>query len=433
MTTSIKKNRKERAQAIVLIAFAIVGLVGFTALSIDGGTAYINNRQAQNAADSAALSAALTIIRNIDLSEAQIRQAAENMAVSMAANNGYNSSDPSVTITTNWPPDDTSAYVDNEEYVQVIIESQVETFFAPVIGINTTNSRVEAVAHAQPPTTAIPFDGAAVVGLAELLEGGNGNNAECPIDVSNTKWTVTGGGLFSNGCVHQKQKEQLTIPDDKCVTSVGEADGFSDIACVESYQSEMHYSQDDIDAIMPPRPACDDTAEGGYNITAANIDSFNDTYTNGIYCISNFDPFDSLHTHLENATLYVTDPEFEIKFNGEGASGGEFTGYASTSGPYKGYYLIVEGNATQLCESIDDKQHTQIITLRGNGNISITGTILAPTACLDLRGNSGEEAMDSQIIGYKVGSNSNASSVNISYNPDNNAKTPVPPQIELAE
>ncbi len=426
-----KKN--ERGQAIVLIALAMVGLIGFTALSVDGGTAYINNRQAQNAADSAALSAALTIIRNPDLSEEGIRQAAENMAINMAANNGYDISDPAVTVTTNWPPDDTSAYAGNNEYVQVIIESQVETFFASVIGIDTTNSRVEAVARAKPPTTAIPFDGAAVVGLADLLEGGNGNNAECPIDVSNTKWEVTGGGLFSNGCVNQKNLAQLTIPDDKCVTSVGGSNGFDDIACVESYQSEMHYSQDDIDAIMPPRPACDDTPEGGYNITSANIDSFNDTYTNGIYCISNFDPFDSLHTHLENATLYVTDPEFEIKFNGNGASGGEFTGYASTSGPYKGFYLIVEGNATQLCESIDDKHHTQIITLRGNGNLSITGTILAPTACLDLRGNSGEDAMDSQIIGYKVGSNSNAAGVNISYNPDNNAKIPVPPQIELAE
>src|SRR5512141_2701217 len=53
-------NRKERGQALVLIVFAIVGLIGLTGLAIDGGNAYSDRRHAQNAADTAALAAALS-------------------------------------------------------------------------------------------------------------------------------------------------------------------------------------------------------------------------------------------------------------------------------------------------------------------------------------------------------------------------------------
>ena len=44
----------ERGQAIVLIAAAIVALIAITGLAVDGGLAFADRRQAQNAADSAA-------------------------------------------------------------------------------------------------------------------------------------------------------------------------------------------------------------------------------------------------------------------------------------------------------------------------------------------------------------------------------------------
>ena len=50
---------KERGQALVLIALAIVGLAAMAGLVIDGGNAFLDRRNAQSAADSAALTAAL--------------------------------------------------------------------------------------------------------------------------------------------------------------------------------------------------------------------------------------------------------------------------------------------------------------------------------------------------------------------------------------
>ena len=49
----------ERGQALILIALAAVGLFGMTGLAIDGGMVFSDRRNAQNAADTAALAGAL--------------------------------------------------------------------------------------------------------------------------------------------------------------------------------------------------------------------------------------------------------------------------------------------------------------------------------------------------------------------------------------
>ncbi|HEX9332631.1 MAG TPA: pilus assembly protein TadG-related protein, partial [Anaerolineales bacterium] len=60
----MKPKFQERGQALILIAFAAVGLVGFAALAIDGSRVFSDRRHAQNAADTAVLAAALAKIRD---------------------------------------------------------------------------------------------------------------------------------------------------------------------------------------------------------------------------------------------------------------------------------------------------------------------------------------------------------------------------------
>ena len=55
-------KKTERGQALILIAFAAIGLFAFSALAIDGSRAFSNKRHAQNTADTAALAAALAHI-----------------------------------------------------------------------------------------------------------------------------------------------------------------------------------------------------------------------------------------------------------------------------------------------------------------------------------------------------------------------------------
>lgn len=53
-----KRHRLESGQALILIVLTIVGMLGFTALAMDGGRVYADRRFAQNGADAASLAAA---------------------------------------------------------------------------------------------------------------------------------------------------------------------------------------------------------------------------------------------------------------------------------------------------------------------------------------------------------------------------------------
>jgi len=117
---------------------------------------------------------------------------------------------------------------------------------------------------------------------------------------------------------------------------------------------------------------------------------------------------------------------FDLKFAGSGG----FYGTATQGGDFDDYYMIVAYNPTP-CPSFTSN-NTQVIEWRGNGAGSFTGTILAPSACIDLRGNADQSAMNSQIIGYIVGSNGNAE-VYIKYNENENHQDPYIPAITMWE
>src|SRR6266498_3740384 len=81
------KNKKlnQRGQALVMIALAIVGLVGFAALAIDGGNVFSDRRHSQNSSDTSALAAALALTRG--------ETNWKNFGLDRAINNGYDPSD----------------------------------------------------------------------------------------------------------------------------------------------------------------------------------------------------------------------------------------------------------------------------------------------------------------------------------------------------
>src|SRR3990170_1691367 len=91
----MKHNKSEKGQALIIITFAIIGLIGLTGLTVDGGMAYSDRRPAQNAADSAALAAALAHVRETDLTTA---------AQSIATTNGYDNNGTSNTVTISTTP-----------------------------------------------------------------------------------------------------------------------------------------------------------------------------------------------------------------------------------------------------------------------------------------------------------------------------------------
>ena len=62
----MKNIKSERGQALIIFALAAIGLFGIVGLAIDGSAKFSDRRHAQNAADTAALAAALAKANAID-------------------------------------------------------------------------------------------------------------------------------------------------------------------------------------------------------------------------------------------------------------------------------------------------------------------------------------------------------------------------------
>lgn len=201
----MKHYSSEKGQALILITFGIIALIGFTALAVDGGRALEDRRHAQNAADTAALAAALAKVKG------------ENYltpALNIAANNGYdNDADSIVEVKLCSDSGVTCAGVPSDkrsEYIHIKITSTIPTTFMRVLGRNQITNVVEAVAHAQGnfgSSSGGPlFNGAAMI----ATKSGNYNqcfllNGSANLVIHNSGIYVNCSGsqtLFMNGGAH---------------------------------------------------------------------------------------------------------------------------------------------------------------------------------------------------------------------------------------
>ena len=411
---SILTNKKnEHGQAIVLIALAIVGLVGFSALAIDGGNAYSDRRHAQNAADAAVLSAALAKIRGNDWQSAGLY---------IADNNGYVDTALNQTVDIHNPPI-SGPYTGDSEYIQVIIESHVETFFAPVIGVEQVTNTVEAVAHALPSKPEPIAFGNAMVSLAPT---------ECQAYyVHGTAATeVTGGGVFVNsdgsecnnansGAFEQQGSAELTAIDGG-VSSVGSAvvqdpsllDPYPPTAGVEPL-SELPF--------IMPTPDCGTTyaTRSESIITPGHVDASwlrDNVFLNpGLYCIYGDLVLNSSNT-LEghDVTLFFVDGGLHI--NGQGS----FLLDAPDSGEFAGLLIFLP------------MDNDSIIILNGDATSVFEGTILAPASEIQINGTGNVGGYSSQIVGYTIDLIGTADTY-INYDDATNIDLWTYPQVELAQ
>jgi hypothetical protein len=413
----MKHRNIEAGQALILIALAAVGLFALSALAIDGSRVYSDKRHAQNAADTAAMAAALAYQRGNDINLA---------ATGRATSNGYDGgvkSDVTVTITdiaagTNICPGKTAG-----KDITVTIVSHLDTTFARVFGRPQVTSAVTATSRSCGFYLAPLFNGYPIVGLNPNQAG---DAKSCGFTTGNSdrvKWEVVGGGVFSNGCAFSKNPDSVDFHGN-CAAAVGPAGTF-DCQTPGATSKAIDYPAD-VDAIMPPNP-CDGTPGDIGKAPPASGSEFK----NGVYCISDLDAYDQEDIWLDNATLYVTDPSFNLKFAGGGGFYGSPTlhdGYTG-SAPYEGYYMVV----TRINTPCPDFAHgDQVIEWRGSSSGTFYGTVLAPSACLDVRGNGNPSGLHTQLIAYIVGSNGRAD-VYINYDPDECRQDLVEPSITALE
>ena len=388
----LNKNKSEKGQAIIFIVFAIVGLLGITALAIDGSAAFSDRRHAQSAADNAALAAAQALAHAPN--NPPIIQTA---GLALASSNGY-TSDVQISMTnatSTMSPDckgniliTPSEIADHENYILVVIRSVTNTYFGPIIGINQVHNCVEAVAKATI-FDPLPY----VYGNAIAALSCDDSRA---IDASGSSTTITyNGGVFSNSTAtdafYALKNEGIQVDPGFGGTSVGGFDlGFPTPA-------EWHENQLGQQIPCPvPENWYHDDYECTYNYVNfpdSSLPETTDPVTGrkyydlaaGTYCISGDFNWQSntdirgndVHFVIETGTLFWKgNAGFYLK--------------AGTDGPLAGILIYLpEGNSSD-------------VTINGTAGSEITGTIFAVNSTIKINGDYTGTAWTAQILGHTV-------------------------------
>jgi Flp pilus assembly protein TadG len=119
-------GRRRDGKILVLFALLLPVLLGVLGLVIDGGLLMAAHRQTQNAADAAALAAAMDLMRGKSLADATT-----TATTFVQTHNGL----ANASVTINNPPA-TGPYAGNSAYVEAIVTYPVSTLFIQVLGVN---------------------------------------------------------------------------------------------------------------------------------------------------------------------------------------------------------------------------------------------------------------------------------------------------------
>ncbi len=427
-------NRSSRGQALIIMAFAIIGLVGMTALAIDGGNAYFDRRNAQNAADTSALATGLAVIRNESWSNAQ------SIGWSRASKYGYNNVSPdSVNIYQCTDPAAScgiyASQSDASDYMQVIITSHVKTYFAGVFGIPEVTNTVSAIVLAVPPVTTPLFNGSALVGLNKTACSAFNYQGGAGLTINDN-----GGGIFvnsdcsstSNGAFNTKSgSASLTTPCLNVVGSIttGTNTTLNDNGCRPTTTQLI----DPTSTYPQPNISC---GQNGSTYTGS------DGYvhlTPGKYSGA-FPPTSAKNVVLDSGTFCIDAGNQSFSLSGQqnltSASGGVMidmvsgnvdwtSGVFNLSGQSSGYYA-------HLLLYLPDPSNCDNVKINANGVSSFNGTILAACSNVSIEGGANADGYNNQIIADTLSLSGNSNIV-INYDSGSQWKPPSAPILELVK
>lgn len=387
MTLINRHKHQERGQALIVVVIALVVLAGMAGLVIDGGNAFLDRRNAQNAADSAALAAALARIRG--------GQNPMTVAFNSAAQNGYANDGTRSIVNVHIPPA-TGPHAGDAEYVQVVIVSNVKTYLASVLGWQQFTNEVQAVARSKPSELRQLLNGPALVSLAPNSNCGAGRSFWIYGEI---ELGVTGGGVFINSnnrdcALIQEGNGKIRLENAYQINVVGGAS----IQKAQFLTPRVTVGEVPISYPPPfflPDVDCGEeeatVSEDGTSMSPGNWgeDDFPpEGVTNlepGIYCLEGDFIVGDGRTLSGNEVL-ISVAQGEIRFSGQA----NITLRAPVSGDYYGLLLYLP---------LDNKK---AVLLDGSMGSSLQGTILAPGAHVTIHGSNPKQEYHSQIVGYTI-------------------------------
>ncbi|HEX8992902.1 MAG TPA: pilus assembly protein TadG-related protein [Anaerolineales bacterium] len=447
----ITVQASSRGQVLIIFVFAIIGLIGITGLAIDGGNIYSDRRHAQNAADTASLAGALEKIKDqkqgmtgcTDLVTPTTCGAdVANAALNVASDNGYTSNVTDNTVEVHIPPVD-GPYKDCSQpwkfncldYIQVIINTNVNTWFARVLGIAQLHNRVEAVALARYAVAGSLYGGNSLVELkpyndgncsGDFIIGGNGSTI-----------TLNGGGVFvnsSNTCAAYKEGSNcptVILNGGATIQVIGtvNTNGCTQPPSpIKQATTQYPYPPDPpplSPALIPPA-ACNQTPLPSEPDTTMN--GFTDFYPGhyaslpptknsvlepGVYCLDSLVKLNNSDTLYGNGVFIYFMPSTQQ--NPLDITGGLIQLSAPTTGPYAHFLMYID--------TTNFSSHPSC-TINGGSNDSFQGIIYAPACAFTINGSSSPTGYSSsQVIAYTLQLNG-SQTLNFTYDPNTMPKAP---------
>jgi hypothetical protein len=218
----MKNKPKKNGQVLIIFAIALVVLLGFTALAVDGTIVYNERRTDQSTADSAAMAGAGAAAQYLktktgftctttsgslaDLSSQAAIAAAQATATTLGTTLDTNLTASNGVVTTCGTINGTP-YLD----VHVMVSTSVNTYFLKSISKQPTKTTVDAIARVLVNTSFASGD--ALVALGTDCSNSATQTNPGGIYVSGSAKVIgSGGGIFSNACL-DSTNSSATITD----------------------------------------------------------------------------------------------------------------------------------------------------------------------------------------------------------------------------
>jgi Flp pilus assembly protein TadG len=386
-TTSNSIRSAPRGTVAALTALLMPAVVGVMALTLDGGLLYLQRRQAQSAADAAALAGAYALYKGSDFSTAQ------SAAVAIAAQNGLTitssqvtqpqSGNVAVSVTSTQPRYFSALWGSGSMSATASGTAQGASLTpystAAILALNPSGSAVTLSG-----TTAVSAVGGAVIvdsnSAASVISSGTASITAPVLDLS--------GGIQYSGSNPNKatvtNTNQTSTPDPLSTIPAPSSSGMT----VQS-SSSIALSGSMTRTLNP----------GVYNGGITLSGSASVTLNPGVYYINGGG------INLSNLTSITGNGVF-IYNTGGGAINLSGSGTISlnpmNTGTYAGLTVF------------QDRSSTVGATMSGGSNIKNTGTFYYPSATLTLSGSSGVSNVGAQVIAKNL-TFSGMSSIKVTY------------------
>jgi Flp pilus assembly protein TadG len=387
----------------VQVALSLTALTGILAIAVDGGLILAVRRQAQATADAAALAAAA------DLYKGNGSTAATTSAQDVGVSNGFTRGNVVINIPPlsgpfkNGTPNVTPT--DKNSYAEAIVTYNQGRYFSNVFGGGAIPITARAVARGRQPRSSPGIlmltptgTGLSVVGNGTLTESGG------PVVVNSSSTSAahdTGNGTM-------KAQEFDVTGSIAGISGLTTAPTANNIHALNGPLAATAPTPDPLSYLPAPTQPTNGTITKVGNVytltpgTFTNLPNFTSTDTvifqqasagnGGIYYLASggltangailqMDPNSSGGMMIYNAGTGQND---KISIAGNSGSSTILTGL--TSGTYAGMVIFQARNAPED------------LSITGNGNFTMTGTIYAPDATVKAAGNGSNNTVASQVI-----------------------------------